>query len=286
MKTELGHADLNIPAEPKKTLKDRVLRALQLGYQTVAINTVVNQENLFNKKQMKNAKDKESAMMSFPEPVKLELTDAELKSLPNQTKKPTILSRLTILFFHNDFLIHYNKSEAVKNYDLLAVVPKTSLSLLNLMKSSFKFDIVSLNLDYMEEFRWHRKLYREVLGSHAHFEMNYAEMISNRDVRRRNITLAQNMFWAGKCKGILLSSGASRTIYLRPPADVANLSMLLAMTEAQGKEAVLNLPTLAYKAALGRKMGTFRVRVEVVNKEESSSDEGEEEGMDVEQEIG
>ena len=41
----LGHADLNIPVEnsTEAGLKALVKRALELGYQTVALNTVVDQ---------------------------------------------------------------------------------------------------------------------------------------------------------------------------------------------------------------------------------------------------
>ena len=44
---DLGYADLNIPSKPESTVKARVVRALELGYQTVAINTVIHQVRTF-----------------------------------------------------------------------------------------------------------------------------------------------------------------------------------------------------------------------------------------------
>jgi hypothetical protein len=45
MNVDLGYSDLNIPvcAETSGCLKELVLRAFQLGFQTVALNTVVDQ---------------------------------------------------------------------------------------------------------------------------------------------------------------------------------------------------------------------------------------------------
>lgn len=45
METDLGYADLNLPVARTSDagLKSLVKRALELGYQTVALNTVVDQ---------------------------------------------------------------------------------------------------------------------------------------------------------------------------------------------------------------------------------------------------
>jgi hypothetical protein len=45
MNIDIGFSDLNIPvcAETSGRLKELVLRAFQLGYHTVALNTVVDQ---------------------------------------------------------------------------------------------------------------------------------------------------------------------------------------------------------------------------------------------------
>ena len=45
MNIDLGFSDLNIPVsgESSGSLKELVLRAFELGYQTVALNTVVDQ---------------------------------------------------------------------------------------------------------------------------------------------------------------------------------------------------------------------------------------------------
>jgi hypothetical protein len=45
MNVDLGYSDLNIPvcAETSGCLKELVLRAFQLGFHTVALNTVVDQ---------------------------------------------------------------------------------------------------------------------------------------------------------------------------------------------------------------------------------------------------
>eukprot|EP00088_Acartia_fossae_P026678 TRINITY_DN274_c0_g1_i2.p2 TRINITY_DN274_c0_g1~~TRINITY_DN274_c0_g1_i2.p2 ORF type:complete len:314 (+),score=62.84 TRINITY_DN274_c0_g1_i2:1392-2333(+) len=263
---DLGYADLNIPSKPESTVKARVVRALELGYQTVAINTVIHQESLFLKKK---TSDKDNALSDFPEPTTVTLSETDYPELANKGLKPTILTRLTLVIKDNDFLIHYNKSNTAKKYDLLGLIPRSSNALQNALKS-FRFDILSYDPE-LEHFHWNRKLYREALEKHVSFELNYAPMITDREHRRKIIALAYNYNFVGKCKGIILSSSAKRPIDLRSPTDVANLCCILSMNECRGREAVMKQCANVHKAALGRKMGVFRVRVDRVVQETTTA---------------
>ena len=208
----------------------------------------------------KKTSDKDNALSDFPEPTTVSLSEKDYPELANKELKPTILTRLTIVLKDNDFLIHYNKSNTAKKYDLLGVITRSSNALQNVLKS-FRFDILSYDPE-LEHLHWNRKLYREALEKHVSFELNYAPMITDREHRRKTIALAYNYNFVGKCKGIILSSGAKRPIDLRSPTDVANLCCILSMNECQGREAVMKQCANVHKAALGRKMGVFRVRVE------------------------
>jgi len=280
MKKDLGYADLNIPNEPLSTLKKRVVRALELGYQCVAVNTTVLQENLQTRKEKKKGAKVDSP--DFPDPEEISLSESDYPVLASKGIKPTILTRLTIVITSNDFLIHYNKSDNVKKYDLLAVIVKSGQALQALLKSAFRFDILSFNPSLeVEKFYWNRKLYREILDKHVSFELVYGPMIEDREFRSKIMSLGYIYNVAGKSRGIILSSAARRAIELRPPIDVANLCTVMNMTEAQGKEAVAKQCSVVYKAALGRKIGVFRVRVEkITDKSDPDSEDSDE--MDVE----
>lgn len=215
-------------------------------------------------------------LSEFPEPTIVKLNPEDYPNLHSRGLKPKILTRLTIMISDNDFLIHYNKSEIVKNYDLLAIIPKTAQCLISLLKSSFRFDILSYTPDLIYSgVKWQRKLYNECIEKFIHFELMYAPAIVDREDRRKTIGLSHSYQSIGKSKKIFFSSSATKPIELRSPSDVANLAFIFGMNENQGKDAVKKHCLDIYKAALGRKLGVYRVRVEKIQGEpveESSSD--------------
>jgi len=220
-------------------------------------------------------------MSEFPEPANVELTEADYPELHSKGLKPVVLTRLTIVINDNDFLIHYNKSEVVSKYDLLAIVPKNSVCLSNLLKSAFRFDILSFRPDCVRDgVKWQRKLYNECVDKYVHFELMYSPAITSREERRNIISLAQTYQTVGKSKKVVLTSGARFPLELRAPFDVSNLAFLLGLNENQGKAGVKQHCQDVYKAALGRKLGVFRVRVEKIGEQSSDEDDYDESDND------
>lgn len=206
-----------------------------------------------------------SSLTDFPLPTSVELVESDYPILKAKGLRPRVLTRLTIVISNNDFLIHYNKSDIAKQYDLLSIVPKSAPCLLALLRSSFRFDILSFDPDLIYNgVVWQRKLYNECVDKYIHFELLYAPMITDRDHRRRIINLAHTYKSVGKSKKVFVSSGAHGLMELRCPADVSNLTFLFGLNEHQGLEAVKQHCTSVYKCALGRKLGVYRVRVEKV----------------------
>ena len=215
-------------------------------------------------KKQQTKKGVDNKLSEFPLPSRLELSESDYPpGLLNKGFKHRILTRLTLIVTNNDFLIHFNKSTVVQQYDLLAVIPRTTQTLLTMLKSSFRWDIVSLDPDLIVGgIRWSRKLYLECVEKHVHFELVYGPAIRNTEDRRRIISLAHNYHAVGKSKNIFFSSGAKSSVELRSPEDVANLAFIFGMNETQGKEAVRGKCLAIYRAAVGRKMGPYRVRIE------------------------
>jgi RNase P/RNase MRP subunit p30 len=238
-------------------------------------------------KKQQSKKGASNKLSEFPPPTRLELTDADLPpDLVVGGIKPRILSRLTLVITNNDFLIHFNKSEVVQQYDLLAVIPRTTPALLALLKSSFRWDIISLDPDLVVGgVRWSRKLYLECVEKHVHFELTYGPAIRSSEDRRRIISLAHNYHAVGKSKNIFFSSCAMSPIELRSPEDAANLAFIFGLNEHQGKEAVRGNCLKVYRTAVGRKMGPYRVRIEkipsAVDRSDDNMDESEKAGSPV-----
>ena len=281
-----GPYDLNIPINcgDSCTPTTLVKRALALGYRTIALNVSVSQSQFLTKKQAKTKTD-DKTLADFPPPPSVQLQSEDYPELAAKGLSPTILTRLTISITNNDFLLHYNKSVTAKQYDLLAINITSSQCLLSLLKSGFRWDILSFSPafeDTKETIKWTRKLYYECVDKNVYFELPYSPLIRGSFERRRVISQSHVYHSVGKSRNIIVTSGAMTAWEMRAPTDVSNLAFILGMSENQGKDSVSNKCWLLHKAATGRRMGPFQVRIEKVTEEqeESSSDEESESESD------
>ena len=276
-----GPYDLNIPVQCAATTTPTALvkRALGLGYRTVALNTHVSQSQFLTKKQAKQKTDDGRSLPDFPSPPSVKLSPADYPDLAAKGLSPTILTRLTISITSNDFLLHYNKSAIAKQYDILAIHIPTAACLLSLLKSGFRWDIVTFSSDGdpTAGVKWSRKLYYECVEKNIYFELPYSPMIRDSTERRHVISQGHVYHSVGKSRNILVTSGARTPMELRAPGDVANLGFLLGLSENQGKDAVGVRCWSLVKSATGRRMGPFQVRIEKLV-ETLSEDNDEESG--------
>lgn len=268
-----GFCDLNLVSSGD-VVKDKALirRALQLGYTTVALNTLVDQKDLSTGRKSKKAAEisKQAVLTDFPPPPKIpELNPSvDYPALNAKGQSPVILKRLTITLNSNDFLPIYNNSASVKSYDLVAIIPTSALTLQNLLKSGFRADIVSFHADPDlsgggggggDSVKWNRKLYREVAEKHMVLEVCYGPAINDSATRRKVIRQTHIYHSVGKSRSIVLSSGARSGIELRSPHDVINLGHgLFNLNEQQAKNSLTKLATDAVKSGAGRRLGPFR----------------------------
>ena len=78
-------------------------------------------------------------------------------------------------------------SETLKDYDLIAILPESTLTLQNLLKSAFRPDIICFNPEQVRDVLWTRKLYMECVNNDMYFEIPYAPCIRDNTLRRRII---------------------------------------------------------------------------------------------------
>ena len=79
---------------------------------------------------------------------------------------------------------------------------------------------------------------------------------------------------------VILTSGARTPMELRASTDVSNLAFILGLTANQGVDSVGVTTWRCHKAAVGRRMGPFQVRVEkLADVSDRDSDSGESEDM-------
>ncbi len=278
MTSSIMYCDLNLPYDHKDPRANedalaRISQLVRLGYNTIAVNVEVSQDQLTSKaKQNKSKKAKldpeasaaaANLMLDFPPAPKIELTESGLGHT-----RARLLTRLTIAFQDNNFIPVVSQSETVRGYDLLAVRPSDAQAMQAFLKSSLTADLVaspsSIEGD-AKDVKWTRKLYAECVERHMFFEVCYAPCIRDSTARRRTIALAHNYHAVGKSKNVIVSSGGRRTIELRGPHDVANLGFLFGLSEQQGKAAASGMAARAIRSAEGRKVGPFRATVEKID---------------------
>ena len=266
-----GYCDLNIPVDSDVPPLQLIKRALTFGYETLALNVRVHQKELISKsKQQQLAKKAKKSsetpspegISDFPEPPIIELTEDDYPDLAVRKKKPIILYRLTITFYNNDFLPFMRESATLKNYDLLAIQPESTIALQNLLKSAFSGDIICFDPERVKDVLWSRKLYMECVNRDMFFEIPYAPCIRDSTARRRIISQSHNYHAVGKSKAIFLSSEALNPLELRGPHDVANLGYIFGLNEQQGKDGVHHNPISVVQAAAGRRLGPYRALIQ------------------------
>jgi len=134
----------------------------------------------------------------FPAPIALELTEADYPDLAAKQRKPVILNRITITVKSNDFMIDVKNSENFRKYNILAVIPENNQTLLALLKSSFRFDIIAFTPENTRDgVRWNRKQYFECVENNIYFEIMYSPAIRDSTDRRRIISQSHNYHRGG-----------------------------------------------------------------------------------------
>ncbi|KAK4287772.1 hypothetical protein Pmani_039169 [Petrolisthes manimaculis] len=253
MKLGQGYCDLNIAVNTSDitTLKTTVLKALSMGYQTVAINTEITDNTTPDTKKKKKKGD----YPCVPPPPKLTLTSADLRK-HNVTRDPVILTRITVTYSDpgSPFLSKYR--DLIKLYDLIAFTPTTEAALKQTVSQTLvEVDLISLSIGREgDTARFSRKLLHSAIEKDIYYEVCYGPCIFGSGARQQTITLAHSLHRKIRSANVIVSSRARTPDHLRPPYDVMNLGRFLGLTEAGAKEALVSMShCVVYCAAVRRK---------------------------------
>lgn len=266
MELAKGFCDLNIAAATND-LKQTVLKALSIGYQTIAINTEVTDTTTNDKKKKKKGNE----VPLVPAPQKLKLTPEDLKQ-HKITKEPVILTRITVTYSEpsSSFLSKYK--DALKQYDIIAFTPTTEGALKQCVTQTLvDVDVISLSpAELKGRPAW--KLIRLAVEKCIYFEICYAPCLANQSSRQGTIVLSHVLHQSCRSANIILTSQARHPSQLRHPYDVMNLGRFFALSEGAAKESIGMLAHSAVYCALARKRGASKCAAQVeVLKEESAA---------------
>ncbi|CAL1262686.1 unnamed protein product [Larinioides sclopetarius] len=228
--------DLNIAVDiytDRQELIKRILdRAVEFGFATVALNTIVDSSKLSGKN------------LSIPEP---KLVDFKADG----AKHFRVLNRITAIIEESIHSHHFLRSPIVKKYDIVALQPVGEKMLQHVCSLS-DFDIISLNLTENLGYNLKRTTVGLAKDKGICFEITYAPCLMDQTSRRMVISNSQLLVDVLKGRNILISSGADRPMGLRSVLDVINLGLLFGFQKDQAESAVRKVGNLVLKHARTR----------------------------------
>lgn len=195
-----------------------VKRSFEMGYECVALNTIINSSNL-------NSKN-----INIPNP-KIVSFDGKFG------RKFRIFNRLTAIV--EDPIQAHNmlKSPITKKYDILAIQPVGEKNLQH-VASQFEVDIICLNLSEDLGFTLKKTHVGLAFQKGMCFEISYAPCLRSQTCKRSIISNSLHLVHVCKGKNIIISSGALSPLDLRSPEDVINLSLLFGFKTNQAVESI------------------------------------------------
>uniref|UniRef100_A0A6A7FXJ5 Ribonuclease P protein subunit drpp30-like n=1 Tax=Hirondellea gigas TaxID=1518452 RepID=A0A6A7FXJ5_9CRUS len=260
-----GYCDLNIKAE-SDNLKERVLEALELGYQTVAINTTVTDTGVDDTRKEKDSKGSSECSSMIPPPTTVTLSTAELQER-NITQSPIILTRLTVVYADPSRPFLHKAKQAIEQYDLVAFTPLTEAALKQVSQTLMYVDIISF--DITNKKKWPRKIVHAALERDIYFELQYGPCIgaSSSDKKqvqfRKTVELGFELAECIRSHNVFVSSGASAVNTLRAPHDVANLARFFGLSLGASICAVSSMNHDVVYCASQRRLGSNKCNVRI-----------------------
>lgn len=225
----------------------------KFGFNTIAVNTHVEEVSEEPKKKKKKGEIKEKKDY-IPAPVEIpkEITD---------NVNLNILQRVTIEFSDPTTTYRLTHSENLKKYDIIAIIPKT-LQAFQYVCNTLDVDIITFEPETRLSFKISRKLYRQTVERGMFFELMYSPAIKDSTSRKNIISNAHMYHAVGKSKSIIVTSGAENESQIRDVHDVINLGFILGLNSNESLEVIRNNARRLILKTDGRRHGKFYVNVE------------------------
>ena len=257
MRPKNGFYDMSVKALGKASLVNTLTTLIELGYDTVALNQVVEESAFVVKDKTKKRKG-DVEVNVIPPPINLDDIPKEVKNCLQ------ILHRVTVYFSSPDMAHKMVSSDNFKKYDIVSVIPTTKAALQHTCQG-LDVDIISLDVSDKMAVRWSRKLYNMALDKGIWFELPYASAVLDSSARRNLIDAGHQYHAFGKSKNILISSGAENPLQVRGPYDIINLGLLLGLSGEQARSSITNAGRSVVLRAESRRRGKAVVIMESIS---------------------
>lgn len=220
-------SDLNVAVQESRAANLRLLQTLaNAGYQRVAL---CHHVTLKKGVQLRPAPD---------------LSDLLDETPPTRRgRKLEVLQRLNVIV-DDPAVLHILSSPAAESYDLLSLCPSSGKVFLQSC-SVLPIDIITFNFSGHLPFNLKHTQLLQAVDRGVSLEICYSPALQGSSTRRSILTNAQDLVKACKGKGVLVSSGASRPLEIRPPLDIVNLSRLFGLSDLQCKAGITTISRTA-----------------------------------------
>ncbi|KAF7823515.1 Ribonuclease P protein subunit p30 [Senna tora] len=269
----MGFFDLNIPfPEPspadKATLQRQrtkiVVKAMELGYTGIAYNRTIKGV-MSDHHRCSIPRLTLSSLLKVAPSLSLSVKlHRELLGIPPATPFRQY-TRLTVCVDNPSQAQALNSGNPIlKTYDLVAVRPLNQLAFEQACER-MEVDIISIDFAGKLPFRLKQPMVKAAVERGVCFEVAYSGLISDPQVRRQLICNAKLLVDWTRGRNIILSSAAPSVNELRGPYDVANLSLLLGLSNERAKAAISkNCRTLLANSLRKKQYYKEAIRVEVI----------------------
>ncbi len=235
-------SDLNIIVDQSEAdAKDQFLTAHSYGWKCVAFSHVCHINQVAS---LKNLPLLEFNLEAPSQPAKtVSAKKALLKQLASSNSPSTKqLHRVTLIIddVSQQHLLSKNQ-ELLSRYHLIAVQP-TSEKAFVAACSTMDIDIISVDLKERLPFYFKITTIHQAVQRGIVFEINYSHLIMESKTRRNFISNVYSLLRSAGAKDIIVSSGATSSIQLRSPHDVANLSILFDINSGKMEEFITKAP--------------------------------------------
>ncbi|KAI9204324.1 RNase P subunit p30-domain-containing protein [Polychytrium aggregatum] len=225
--------DLSVPYDKDASALGSRLHILKkLGYQCVALNTVVSGKSFATK-------------AVIPKPIPIDGSGDVSASLAmwtshHQGELPALaqLTRLTICVDDSIQNQHLNGNQSLLNsFDLIAIQPMTEKAF-QAACGTFDIDIITLDFSCRLPFFIKATTVNLAIQRGVHFEISVGTALRDSSSRRHLINNAVSLIRASRGKNIILSGEAFRELDIRAPYDIMNLASIFGLNMTQAKESI------------------------------------------------
>ncbi|XP_018024184.1 ribonuclease P protein subunit drpp30 [Hyalella azteca] len=263
-KKAVGYCDLNILSD-SKDLKKTVLEALRLGFQTIAINTVVHTEPSYEESKSNKKKDSgnKGDQCIIPAPTRVSLSPDDLKQY-GIAEEPVLLSRLTLVYKDTTRPFLHKAKAAIEEYDVVAFTPLSEEAFKQVCQSLMYVDIICLDPDsQLCSSKLPRNLCRLAVERDMYFELQYGPCIGSRNISSWQSTIRLGHLLSDyiNSRNVIVTSATASPEPIRSPADVIAMARFFGLSLGAAHSSVSALCHDTVHCALQRRAGANKCNV-------------------------